>query len=409
MRIRRPSTSSMTASSMGWNRFRRSRSETVSIHRSSQPSPARRRSLPLWDWGNGGSVSRRRRSASCRPDAVGPREDRGRDMLLLSAHAAGPLTASRAARAGRRRGRPAEPGRRVGPAAASIDPMPRKQGRSPGRAFTVDLPRPLPAERRGDAWWATVDGRELRLSNLDKVFWPDEGITKGDLLAYYYNVAPLIVPHLAGRPLTMKRMPDGLAGGAFYEKSAPSHTPDWMLRCPVPSDDSKRGIIDYLVLEDAAGLLFVANLGCIEFHPLHSRCADVEHPDYLFFDLDPFEPITFDDVLAAARLVKITLDQLGLVGYPKTSGATGMQIYVPVERGRYTYDEVRELVGTAGRLIQHADPDHITMAWQIKDRSGKVFIDHNMNRAGANIAAAYSVRPEAGAPVSTPLTWGEVA
>src|SRR4051812_33657010 len=287
--------------------------------------------------------------------------------------------------------------------------MPRSQRRTAGRAFTLDLPMALPAERRGDAWWATVDGRELRLSNLDKAFWPDEGITKGDLLAYYYNVAELIVPHLAGRPLTMKRMPDGIDGNAFYEKSAPSHTPDWMLRCPVPSDDSKRGIIDYLVLEDAAGLLFVVNLGCIEFHPLHSRCADVEHPDYLFFDLDPFEPITFEDVLAAARLVKVTLDQLGLVGYPKTSGATGVQIYVPIERGRYTYDEVRDVVGTAGRLIQHADPDHITMAWQIKDRSGKVFIDHNMNRAGANISAAYSVRPEPGAPVSTPLTWDEVA
>jgi bifunctional non-homologous end joining protein LigD len=254
-----------------------------------------------------------------------------------------------------------------------------------------------------------ADGRTLRLSNLDKVFWPDEGITKGDLLAYYYNAAPYLVPHLAGRPLTMKRMPDGIRGNAFYEKSAPSHTPDWMLRCPVDSEDSKRGVIDYLVLEDVAGLLFVANLGCIEFHPLHSRCSDVEHPDYLFFDLDPFEPITFADVLAVARLVKVTLDQLGLLGYPKTSGATGVQIYVPIERGRYTSDEVRELVGTAGRLIKQADPAHVTMAWRVADRSGKVFIDHNMNRSGANIAAVYSVRPEPRAPVSTPLSWDEVA
>ena len=285
---------------------------------------------------------------------------------------------------------------------------PRKRAPTAPDPFTVAYPTPLPAERDGDAWWMEANGRKLRLSNLDKVFWPDEGITKGDLLAYYFNAAPYVVPHLAGRPLTMKRMPDGIAGGAFYEKSAPSHTPEWMLRCPVESDDSKRGVIDYLVLEDVAGLLFVVNLGCIEFHPLHSRCSDVEHPDYLFFDLDPFEPITFEDVLAVARLVKVTLDQLGLRGYPKTSGATGVQIYVPIERGRYSSDEVRELVGTAGRLIKQADPAHVTMAWRIADRSGKVFIDHNMNRAGANIAAAYSVRPEPRAPVSTPLTWEEV-
>jgi bifunctional non-homologous end joining protein LigD len=291
----------------------------------------------------------------------------------------------------------------------TIGSVPSTRGRrSGGSAFTVDLPRPLAAEREGDAWWAQVDGRDLRLSNLDKVFWPDEGYTKGDLLSYYWNVSELIVPHLAGRPLTMKRMPDGIAGKSFYEKTAPSHTPDWMLRCPVESEDAKRGVIDYLVVENTAGVLYVANLGCIEFHPLHSRCADVEHPDYLFFDLDPFEPITFEDVLSVTRLVKITLDGLGLVGYPKTSGATGVQIYVPVERGRYTYDQVRALVGRAGRMILAADPDHVTMDWQIKNRAGKVFIDHNMNRSGANIAAAYSMRPEPGATVSTPLTWEEV-
>ncbi|MEP6477330.1 MAG: hypothetical protein ABJC60_08670, partial [Actinomycetota bacterium] len=164
--------------------------------------------------------------------------------------------------------------------------MPRKKGTGP--AFTVEFPRPLDARRDGDAWWAEVDGRELRLSNLNKIFWPDEGYTKGDLLAYYFNVAHLIVPHLAERPLTLKRMPDGIAGDSFYEKSRPSHVPDWIGRCPVHSDDAKKGVIDYMTIEDTAGVLYIANLGCIEFHPLHSRCADVDHPDYLFFDLDPF-------------------------------------------------------------------------------------------------------------------------
>ena len=270
------------------------------------------------------------------------------------------------------------------------------------------MPRSLDARRDGDAWWFDVDDRELRLSNLTKIFWPDEGYTKGDLVAYYYNVASSILPHLADRPLTMKRMPDGIDGPSFYEKSAPSHTPDWLGRCVVQSDDAKKGEIDYLTIADTAGLLYVANLGCIEFHPLHSRCADVGHPDYLFFDLDPFEPYTYEDVLTVARHIKVLLDQLGVSAFPKTSGATGLQIFVPVRRGTYTHDQVRAFVGAAGRMIKVADPDRVTMAWKIADRTGKIFIDHNMNRSGANIAAAYSARPEPRAPVSTPLTWDEV-
>jgi bifunctional non-homologous end joining protein LigD len=276
-------------------------------------------------------------------------------------------------------------------------------------AFTVALPTELPVRREStDVWWAQLPERELRLSNLTKIFWPDEGYTKGDLLNYYFNVSALLLPHLERRPLTMKRMPNGATGESFYEKTAPSHTPDWVHRCTVLSEDAKEGRIDYLTVDDLSTLLFVANLGAIEMHPLHSRCSDTEHPDYLFFDLDPFPPYTYDDVLAVARHIKVVLDQLGLTGYPKTSGATGLQIYVPVEPGRWTYDEVRAFVGACGRMIGRADPDRVTMAWRVADRAGKVFIDHNMNRQGANIAAAYSLRPEARAPVSTPLTWEEV-
>jgi bifunctional non-homologous end joining protein LigD len=284
--------------------------------------------------------------------------------------------------------------------------MPSRKRRGP--AFTVEMPRTLPATKDGDAWWLEVDGRELRLSNLDKVFWQEEGITKGDLVAYYFNVGDLLLPHLERRPLTMKRMPDGADGDSFYEKTAPSHTPEWIHRCTVLSGDAKGGRIDYLTVDDLPTLLFVANLGAIEMHPLHSRCEDVEHPDYLFFDLDPFPPYTYEDVLTVARHVHVVLEQLGIASFPKTSGATGMQIYVPLPKGRWSYDEVRAFVGAAGRLINRADPDRTTMAWRVADRTGKVFIDHNMNRSGANIASAYSVRPERGAPVSTPLTWDEV-
>jgi bifunctional non-homologous end joining protein LigD len=286
--------------------------------------------------------------------------------------------------------------------------MPTRKRAGGGPAFTVDLPTPLDARREGDAWWCEVGGRELRLSNLDKVFWPDEGYTKGDLVAYYRNVSDLLLPHLEHRPLTMKRMPDGIAGDFFYEKTAPSHTPDWIHRCTVTSDDSKHGVIDYLTVDDLPTLLFVANLGCVEMHPLHSRCEDTEHPDYLFFDLDPFEPYTYEDVLAVARHVRVLLDGLGMPSFPKTSGATGMQIYVPLEPGRHTYAEARAFVGACGRMLREVDPDRITMAWRVADRVGKVFVDHNMNRSGANIASAYSLRPEGGAPVSTPVTWDEV-
>ncbi|HEV8571871.1 MAG TPA: non-homologous end-joining DNA ligase [Actinomycetota bacterium] len=286
----------------------------------------------------------------------------------------------------------------------------RKRGKARREEpFTVAVPRPLPAERDGEAWWMEAAGRRLRLSNLDKVFWPEEGYTKGDLVAYYFNVAELILPYLAGRPLTMKRMPNGITGDYFYEKNAPSHTPEWMPRCRVESegDEARLGYNDFLMAEDLAGLLFVVNLGAIEFHPLHSRCGTIDQPDYAFFDLDPFEPASFEDVRAVARHVRAALDALGLASYPKISGATGMQIYVPVTPG-HTYEETRGFVGAIGRAILRADPDRVTMEWDVSKRTGKVFVDHNMNRLGANIASAYSVRPEAGATVSTPLTWEEV-
>jgi bifunctional non-homologous end joining protein LigD len=285
--------------------------------------------------------------------------------------------------------------------------MPRKRSRGP--AFTVDVPEPLPAERDGEHWWMEVDGHRLRLSNLDKVFWPKEGYTKGDLLAYYWNVRDLILPYLRDRPLTRKRMPDGIEGPYFYEKNAPSHTPDWMPRCQVESEDdeARMGFNDFLMANEAADLLFVVNTGAIEFHPLHARCDSIDHPDYLFFDLDPMGNASFEDVLIVARHVHVALEHLGLPGYAKTSGATGVQIYVGVDP-RPTHDEVRTLVGTIGQAVRGVDPDRVTMEYQVKKRGDKVFIDHNMNRRGANISAVYCVRPEPGATVSTPLSWEEV-
>src|SRR6266536_2542284 len=269
----------------------------------------------------------------------------------------------------------------------------------------LGLPAPLPARRAGDAWRVVAGGRELRVSNLDKVYWPQDRLTKRDLLAYYWNAAPLLLPHLVDRPLTMLRMPDGIEGEAFYEKQVPGHAPDWLPTAPVPGDDGK--VTDMVMAQDLASLLYVINLGCIELHPLHSRAGSLDRPEFALFDLDPFEPYTFADVRAVAKLVKVVLDGLGLRGYPKTSGATGMQVYVPLEPV-HPYPDVRAFVEQVGRLLVRAYREKVTMAWPVAERAGKVFIDHQMNRRGANIACAYSLRPRPGAPVSTPLDWDEL-
>lgn len=269
---------------------------------------------------------------------------------------------------------------------------------------TLSFPAQLPASKKGDHWYARSGERTLRLSNLDKLYWPEEGFTKADLLTYYFNISPVILPHLRGRPLTLKRMPNGVRGSYFYEKNSPAHTPEWMPRIPVPSGGK---VITYLAVDDVADILYVANLGCIEFHPLHGRGRDQTHPSYAFFDLDPFEPAGWEEVAHVASLIRVVLDGLSVSAYPKTSGATGMQIMVPLTRG-HTYTEVRRFIASIASLVHAADPDTTTMEWDIEKRRGKVFLDVNMNREGANIAAAYSVRPEPGGTVSTPFTWDEL-
>lgn len=271
---------------------------------------------------------------------------------------------------------------------------------------TVHFPVELPTEKKGEHWYARADDREIRLSNLEKVMWPKESYTKGDLLTYYFNISPTMLPHLESRPLTLKRMPNGVDGDFFYEKNAPAHTPKWMKRIPVDSEGSGR-TINFLSVCDVAEMLWVVNLGCIEFHPLHGKGSDQSHPSYAFFDLDPMNGATWDDVQHVAGLVKVVLDRLGIESYPKTSGATGMQIMIPTA-GKYDYDQIRGFVGTVSDLVHAADPETTTVEWEIKKRGRKVFLDVNMNRSGANIAGAYSVRPEPGATVSTPFDWDEL-
>jgi bifunctional non-homologous end joining protein LigD len=270
----------------------------------------------------------------------------------------------------------------------------------------IDFPDPIQIESDRDGF-RTVDlGRSVRISNPQKPFFGEE-YTKGDLIQYYGSIAPMLLPHLRGRALSMARYPDGSDGDFFYEKQCPKHAPDWLVRAPIHS--SHRGEpIEFCTAPDLESLLWVANMACIEIHPWLSRAERYEYPDFAIFDLDPQEGASWEQVVYTAGLIKVILDKLGLTSFPKTSGATGVHIYVPIEP-IYQYSRVRGFVEAVGQMIVTADPGTVTMTWDKPKRGPKIFIDHNQNVGGKTIAAVYSVRPRPGAPVSTPVLWDELA
>lgn len=270
-------------------------------------------------------------------------------------------------------------------------------------------PDRFPSDLRGiaEGTGVTVSGvdRPLHVTNTDKPFFPD-GETKGDLIAYYGTIAPLLLPHLRDRAIVLARYPEGWDGDWFYEKQVPSHAPSWVPTFPLHSEHRGEPI-DFVTAPDAATLMWIANLGAIEIHPWLSRVTTPDHPDVAVFDLDPAEGATWDQVVETATHLRVVLDRLGLASYPKTSGATGLHLHVPLEP-THPYARVRAVVEAIGRLIVAADPNLATLEWDIPKRHGKVFIDHNQNVRGKTIASVYSVRPRPGAPVSTPLLWDEV-
>jgi bifunctional non-homologous end joining protein LigD len=247
--------------------------------------------------------------------------------------------------------------------------------------------------------------REVKFSNLDKIFWPDEKYTKGDLIEYYRSMAPWLLPYLKDRPVVLTRYPDGINGKSFYQKDAPGFVPDWIQTIPIWSEDTQRDI-DYFVCNDVESLVYLVNLGTIPLHIWHSRIDDLTRPDWCLIDLDPKEA-PFADVVKLAKTMKSLCDEVEMPSYIKTTGKSGLHIMLPLGK-QLTYDQSLQLAILFSRLVTDRHPDIATTQRTISKREGKVYVDAFQNRAGQLMVSAYSVRPSPGAPVSMPIEWREV-
>jgi len=250
-----------------------------------------------------------------------------------------------------------------------------------------------------------ICGHELKFTHLSKVYWPEDNVTKRDMFNYYYRVAEYILPYLKDRPMSLNRFPNGIHGSSFYQKDVAGKAPDWV-KNTFPYTTSEGEHKEYLVGTDEAYLLWMASLGCIEMNPWFSRVQSPDNPDYCVIDLDP-DKNTFDQVVAAALEVKKVLDAIDVPSYPKTSGSTGMHIYIPLS-AKYSYDQSQMFAKIIVNLVHKQIPDYTSLERMVANRKGKMYLDFLQNRPGATIAGPYSLRPKVGATVSMPLNWDEV-
>jgi bifunctional non-homologous end joining protein LigD len=253
----------------------------------------------------------------------------------------------------------------------------------------------------------TIGGKKLKLTNQDKVYWPDEGYTKGDVIEYYSNVYKYIGKYLKDRPESLKRNPNGINAPAFFHKDAGDSAPEWMATYEDWAESAKK-TVDYLVINNKPSLLYVANLGCIEINPWNSRTASHDRPDYMVIDLDPSDKNSFDDVVDCAHVVKSIFDRAGIDSYCKTSGASGLHVYIPMG-AKYDYEQTRQFAEIIAQMTVDELPKLATIERSLSKRAkNKVYIDFLQNKEGATLSTVYSLRPKPGAPVSTPLDWKEV-
>jgi bifunctional non-homologous end joining protein LigD len=250
-----------------------------------------------------------------------------------------------------------------------------------------------------------IQGHDLKFTNLSKIFWPAEGLTKRDMINYYYQVAPFMLPYMKDRPQILNRHPNGIEGKSFYQKDVKGKAPGWIQTFPYYSFMDQRDK-EFLVCTDEASLLYIASLGAIEMNPWHSRKQKPDHPDWCIIDLDP-DRNSFEQVIQAAQVTKKILDEIGVPACCKTSGSTGLHIYIPLG-AKYTYEDSKEFGRRIAKVVHHQIPDFTSIERKTTDRGGRMYIDFLMNRPQASVAAPYSLRPKPGAPVSMPLAWEEV-
>lgn len=252
-----------------------------------------------------------------------------------------------------------------------------------------------------------IGKQQVTLTNQNKLYFPEDGVTKGDIVDYYQRISKFILPHLRNRPQSLNRFPNGIGGLSFYQKDADEHTPNWVTLTKVFSESNDKHL-DYIICNDKETLAYLNNLGCIEFNVWTSRVQKAELPDYLVLDLDPSEKNTFEDVIETALAVKEVLDRVGIVGYPKTSGSSGIHVYIPMG-GKYTYDQVKDFGHILMQLVQEKLPELTTLERSLQKRDKKkIYLDYLQNRRAQTLASVYSIRPKPGAPVSAPLEWTEV-
>ena len=265
------------------------------------------------------------------------------------------------------------------------------------------VPRVPPAKRLD----VEIDGRVLSLSNLDKVLFPRAGFTKGQVIDYYTRIAPAVLPHLRGRPLTLKRYPDGVEGPFFYEKQSPSHRPEWVRTAAVWSRHNAR-TIEYTLADDLPTLVWLAQLGDLELHTSLALAADVGRPTILAFDLDPGPPATIVECATVALDLREAFEHLGLAAFPKTSGSKGMQVYVPLNVPGVTYEDTKSFALALAQLLERRRPELVVSDMKKSLRTGRVLVDWSQNDEHKTTVCVYSLRARERPTVSTPLRWEEV-
>jgi bifunctional non-homologous end joining protein LigD len=255
-----------------------------------------------------------------------------------------------------------------------------------------------------------VDGRQLKLSNLDKVFYPETGFTKGQLIDYYTRVAPALLPHLRGRPLTMKRYPNGVEGKFFYEKECPKHRPDWVhtVRIDTAGSTKDRTHVNFCVVDDLATLVWTANLADLELHTSLSPADDMEHPSTVAFDLDPGPGTSIVECCQIALWLRDMFGDLGLEGFPKTSGSKGLQVYMPLNNAKSTYDDTKPFARAVAELLERSHPELVVSNMKKELRKNKVLVDWSQNDRHKTTVCVYSLRARERPTVATPLEWREV-